>query len=416
MPNSRFKFECSTYEEAKNKASDDAASSFALPLQVIMFEQAGRTCYSTSLPFTKVLDMVRFDSAVRGETDPEKKTNRPVMADHVRVIKEYLATQESYILPSITLNVRDELRCYTFATTAATRAAILIIPAGTQFYITDGQHRLRAIQEALAEKPELANDAVSVMIVEEAEIDRIHQDFADCAQTKAIPPSLLTLYNFRDELSGLTREVADEVEFFHGRIEKVGKTVAKNSQNLYTLNQVRVSIAELLTGDASANSATVRKRCAELLGREYDYDAWSKKVIDFFHQLSTDIPAWKQVRDANNGGPSVDVSELRYKHIHFTGTGLTILGRVGHEILKIANPAERRQKVSALATKVNWSRDTAEGREFWGGTILTADGGLLTSKSPLMEAVIRVKNLLGLELNERERNHIQEAQLSVQLS
>ena len=103
-------------------------------------------------------------------------------------------------------------------------------------------------------------------------------------------------------------------------------------------------------------------------------------------------------------------------YIHFTGTGLTILGRVGHEILKISDPTERRQKVMALATKVNWSRDTAEGREFWQGTILTADGGLITSKSPLMEAVIKVKNLLGLELNDREKNRIEEAQLSPQLS
>ncbi len=404
-----MKFECSTFEEAKNKAADDAASSFSLALQVITFSQAGRTCYSTSLPLSKLRDLIKFDSAERGDTTPEKKTNRPVMPDHVRNIKEYLLQEDQYILPSITLNVRDELRCYTYATTAATRAAILIIPAGTQFYVTDGQHRLRAIHEAIQEKPELANDAVSVMIVEEVEIDRIHQDFADCAQTKAIPPSLLTLYNYRDELSHLTRCIAEDVEYFQGRIEKVGKTVAKNSQNIYTLNQLRVSIAELLTGDASATSVTLRKRCSELLQRQSDHDSWFARISDFYNQLAESIPEWRQIVDANSGGAAVDMSDLRYKYIHLTGTGLTILGRVGHEILRIANPTLRRQKIAELGTKINWSRDKAEGRAFWDGSILTRDGGLLTSKAPMTEAVIRVKKELGLDLNDRERNYTVEA-------
>lgn len=404
-----MKFECSTFEEAKNKAADDAASSFSLALQVITFEQAGRTCYSTSLPLSKLRDLIKFDSAERGDTAPERKTNRPVMPDHVRNIKDYLVQQDQYILPSITLNVRDELRCYTYATTAATRAAILIIPAGTQFHVTDGQHRLRAIEEALQERPNLANDAVSVMIVEEGQIDRIHQDFADCAQTKAIPPSLLTLYNYRDDLSHLTRSIAEEVEYFQGRTEKVGKTVAKNSQNIYTLNQLRVSIAELLTGDASASTATLRKRCAELLQGQSNYDSWFTKVSDFYSQLAESIPEWRQVVDANSGGTPVDMSDLRYRYIHFTGTGLTILGRVGHEILRITNPVTRRQKVTELATKINWSRDTSDGRSFWDGSILTRDGGLLTSKAPMTEAVIRVKKALELDLSERERNYIAEA-------
>ncbi len=401
-----FKFECGTFEEAKAKAADDAGSSFALPLQVVMFQQAGRVCYATSLPLGKALDLIRFDSAVRGEAEPEKKTNRPIMPDHVRTIEDYLINQDPYVLPAITLNVRDPLSCYTYATTSATRAAILILPAGTQFHVTDGQHRLKALKRALVERPELERDAVAVMIVEERDVNRIHQDFADCAQTKQIPPSLLTLYNFRDPLSALTREIAEEVEFFSSRIEKVGKTVAKNSPNIYTLNQVRVAVAELLTGDASANTATVRSRCSALLERESDFEGWRKKVADFFDQLSEQLPEWKAVRDANGGGASVDVPGMRSHYIHLTGTGLTVIGRVGHEILKLTNPAERRQMVVELATKVDWTRDTEAGRRFWSGSILTGEGGLVTSKAPVMEAVILVKKTLGLDLNDREKANL----------
>jgi DGQHR domain-containing protein len=178
------------------------------------------------------------------------------------------------------------------------------------------------------------------MIVEETDINRIHQDFADCAQTKAIPPSLLTLYDHRDDLSRLTRDVVDEVPFFRGRIEKVGKTVAKNSQNLYTLNQVRVAVAEILIGDASATSATVRSKCSALLNTQTDYDTWSHRIVEFFNELSGVIPEWTGVTDSNDGGPAFDVTDFRSKSIHFTGTGLTVIGRVAHEILSIQNPVE----------------------------------------------------------------------------
>lgn len=85
---------------------------------------------------------------------------------------------------------------------------------------------------------------------------------------------------------------------------------------------------------------------------------------------------------------------------------MTVIGRVGHEILKLTNPAERRQKIVELATKVDWTRDTEHGRQFWSGTILTGEGGLLTSKAPVMEAVIKVKKTLGLDLNDREKAHL----------
>lgn len=71
-----------------------------------------------------------------------------------------------------------------------------------------------------------------VTIVVEPDIEQAHQDFADAAQTKAIPPSLLTLYNKEDDLSHLTVEITENVALFHGRVEKVGKTVSKRPFSL----------------------------------------------------------------------------------------------------------------------------------------------------------------------------------------
>ena len=181
-----------------------------------MFEQAGRAYFSTGIPLARVTNLVKFDSAIKDRNDPENYTNRPVMPEHVKAISEYLVETDKYILPGITLNVRESIKVYSLKSDSKVRLALIVLPAEATFFVTDGQHRLKAVADALNKKAELRADALPVTIVVEPDVDQIHQDFADCAQTRAIPPALLTLYNRSDELSKLTVEVANGVELFSG--------------------------------------------------------------------------------------------------------------------------------------------------------------------------------------------------------
>jgi len=396
--------ESPSYEVAKQKAADDATSSLSMPLMATMYRQAGRPYFATALPTAALTRMVRFESAPKGTTEPEKYTNRPVMADHVRTISEYLDERlsdgDKYILPGITLNVRERLRVHTFSTTSALRGAILIVPMNAIFHVTDGQHRIRALQAALGSHPELADDAVSVTIVVEPELDQVHQDFADCAQMKPIPPSLLTLYDAQDTLSALTVQVAEAVPFFRSRLEKVGKTVSKRSNYLYTLNHVRMSIGAALTADTSSSAPALRSQVSALLASESDNAEWLGKLKWFYNRLSEEIPEWTIIRDANINNTSVpDLAELRSRYLHFAGTGLAIIGGVGNSILQLEDVDDRESKVEALAHDVDWRRADDQGNSFWEGTVLI-NGKMVTSRYAVQGAVDKILQRIGLATKE----------------
>jgi DGQHR domain-containing protein len=396
--------ESTSFEEAKQKAADIAASTFSLPLLAVMYRQAGRPYFSTAFPVATLARMVRFESAPKGTAEPEKYTNRPVMADHVRTIAEYLEERigdgEKYILPGITLNLRERIHVYTFSTPSPMRGAILIVPTNATFHVTDGQHRIRAIQAALGAQPELGNDAVSVTIVVEPDLDQVHQDFADCAQVKPIPPSLLTLYDAQDQLSSLTVRITEAVPLFKGRLEKVGKTVSKRSNYLYTLNHVRMSVGAALTGDASSSAPALRAQVRGILSTDSEIEEWFGKLKWFYSELSMRIPEWNIVREANQDNKSIpDLAEFRAKYLHFGGTGLAVIGGVGYVILQLTDPKEREDKLDALA-KIDWWRADEHGvtNPLWDGTVLV-EGRMVTSRYAVQAAVDRVLNKIGLAVS-----------------
>jgi DNA sulfur modification protein DndB len=389
-----------SYEEAKQRAADDATSSMSMSLMTVMYEQAGRPYFSTALPIGALTRMVRFESAPKGTSEPEKYTNRPVITDHVQTIAKYLEERleggDKYILPAIALNVRERLRVHSFGTTSALRGALLVVPMNTVFHVTDGQHRIRALQAALGSHPELANDAVSVTIVVEPELAQVHQDFADCAQSKPIPPSLLTVYDAQDVLSGLTLRVVDAVPFFQGRLEKVGKTVSKRSNYLYTINHVRMSIGAALTGDASSSTPALRAQVNAVLPTGSENQEWFGRLKWFYNSLTDELPEWGIVRDANSSNETIpEFADFRTKYLHFGGTGLTIIGGAGHVILGLDDASEREAKMKALAHEVDWRRVDDHGGSFWEGTVLV-NGKMVTSRYAVQGAVDKVLEHIGL--------------------
>jgi DGQHR domain-containing protein len=313
---------------------------------------------------------------------------------------EYLVETERYILPGITLNVKETIKVYSIRSASPVKMAIIVLPAHATFYVTDGQHRLKAVADALAKKVALREDALPVTIVVESDEDQIHQDFADCAQTRPIPPALLTLYNRSDELSKLTVEVAQNVQFFEKRLEKVGNTVSKRSTNFYTLNHLRMSIASAMTGNSASGGSALSRATGEKLSTDTERDEWKNQLVRFYDTLSDEIPEWRVVRDANMGnGQIADLINFRAAYFHFTGTGLAILGAVAYRIFKFYDDvAVQQQKVVELA-KLDWRRHGDDGKPnpFWVGNIVTEDGKMITSRNAAEAAVNKILNLLDIK-------------------
>jgi len=395
--------EYDTYEQAANAAAQEAAATMSTLLPAIMYQQGGRPFLATSFSLPYLCDRVRLDTLKKGE-DPDEHINRPLIPEHVRGIVNYLSGEADYILPAITLTVREQLHMHLPRVTSAIRLGIVVLPVSVEFQVSDGQHRIAALRESRRARPSFGNDGIAVTILHENNIDRIHQDFVDCAQVKPIPASLLTAFNQRDPLAKLSREIAEQVHVFKGRIEKVAKTVGKNSINIFTMNQIRIGLAELLTGDSFQASAQLQKAVSERIAAERDFKFHSASILRFFRLFTASNPQWLEVADtgAEPARDRVDIREYRQDYVHFSATGLTIMGRVGFSILKLGEE-EQEPFITKLA-ELDWSRKSP----LWTGTILDKDGRMGTSRIPVERAIARVKKTIGLPLTHRDEARLNE--------
>ena len=396
--------EHATWEAAVAAAGTEASTTMASPAPVIIYKQASRHFLVTSFPLNYIADRVKIDNLKKGD-DPDVHYNRPLIPEHIRQIADYLAKQEDYILPPLTLCVEDSLTVHVPISASNVKIGLVVLPTSIQFIVTDGQHRIRAIQEAFRRNPKLAKDAIGVTIVNEDEIDKVHQDFVDCAQTKAISPALLTAFNVRDPLARLVREVAKEVVVFRDRIEKVATTVGKNSVNLFTMNQLRLGVAELLIGDSRPNQGQLHRAVLERIPNDEMLERHRGRICEFYRKFAANNEQWSDVVLAADHPAEdlVDTKTLRETYLHFNATGLIILSRVGHFILQ-QNVEAQNSYIEALAN-IDWSRDA----EMWSGVLISSDGKLANQYPLVNRAVALVKRAIGLELTSSELRSEQKA-------
>ena len=117
--------------------------------------------------------------------------NRPEVPEHSVSIAKYIKENKErrYILPPLTLNIKDETNLYTTkAPGAKVKTGYLVINPTSKLAITDGQHRRTAIEEVVREMPDLANDAIGVMITCENRVVPNPSRFRGLQQDQAPPP------------------------------------------------------------------------------------------------------------------------------------------------------------------------------------------------------------------------------------
>jgi len=229
--------------------------------------------------------------------------------------------------------------------------------------------------------------------VVEEDLKRIHQDFADAAQTKQIPASLLAVYNTREPVNGVLADLVERTRFFRGRVDATSKTLPKASQAVFLLNQVRQFVKELLFADYALSEDSVARQSSRLIGDKQARDELVEDAIVLVETLSEHMDPWREICSLpTSGGPANRVADFRQRYINMTATGLVVIGRVAYEIRKSTDLAWRQDAYKRLATEIDWRRDAL----IWRGSIVSPDGKISTQRGPVREAADRVKRQLGL--------------------
>ncbi len=358
---------------------------------------------ATSFPFSFLARQVVAESVAKGG-DPASMSNRPLMPDHVKSINSYVReNSDSYILPPVTLNARELPALHVPRGNFKNRLGFMVIDDSVRFHVTDGQHRIAAIKghgvgrSAITGLVDLEDgfeeDSLAVLIVVESDLRRIHQDFADAAQTKQIPASLLAVYNTREPINGVLASIVDRTRLFKGRVDATSKALPKASQSVFLLNQVRQFVKELLFADYALSEESVARQSMQLIGDKDSQDEFVTDTVTLVETLSARMDPWQAICELpTTGGPANRVADFRDKYINMTATGLVVIGRVAYEIRKSPDLDWRLTQYERLAAEIDWRR----GASIWRNSIVSSEGKIATQRGPVREAAEKVKTQLGL--------------------
>ena len=399
--------ECESIEEAQRRAQNEATDSSGEAIPVRVFQQGARRMASGALPIV-TLTRLLFNIPVRKGTSASdlRRGNRPVDRHHVRSIKKYLKSsikaQRSYLIPPVTVNADPrEVRVF-LPRDSRLATGFVVLPQRQRIRITDGQHRFQAILDTVAELEseddqavdEFLKDSVPVLITWEADEYQVHQDFADASKTKALPKSMIAVYDARHPANRAVMELVRDVPLFVDRVDATSTTLSKNSGYLFLANQVRQFVKANLSGKPSMSEEPFSRMAEEQLADADAYRRWVDQTRTYLIVLTDLIPQWSKVAKfptpRRDRGPeaTTKMRALRAEGwVNMSAAGLNALGLLGHKLFTESELADSRDLEAnlriALAPirNIDWSRDA----EIWQGN-LVQDGRIKTQTGSVSRA------------------------------
>ena len=172
------------------------------------FRQGGRDVYAFSL------DLETLNNLLPDRVDDKvvKDANRPLTASHAKKIQKYLEDRDDWLLGALLLGISpDAVEYQSFMSSPDAESDVGQLTIRTEgaasMKMFDGQHRRRAIKDALTELSHsdrrslrllsLREASLPVMLYAEDSIEALRQMFADAAQTRSIERNTVTRFDQR---------------------------------------------------------------------------------------------------------------------------------------------------------------------------------------------------------------------------
>ena len=336
--------------------------------------QAGREFYVAMCPMKIIPKLFIFNEY---DLPAEIRAQRTLRAARIPAITNYIINNpKDYLFSSLTASVDGKMRFSPSPSLGEDgKQGRLYISMNSKLLINDGQHRRKAIEEALKTMPELGNDSISVVFFADKGLKRSQQMFADLNKHAVKPTtSLGILYDHRDAYSMFIVKLANEVEIFRDRVELEKTTISNRSTKFFTLSGISEAIKHLLSHNT------------KIISEEQE-----KFVTEFWNEVARNIPEWNLLLEKK-----VSSGELRKNFVHSHSNLLSTLGIVGAVLLK-KYPNEWKEKLKGLR-ELGWSRTD----KMWDGR-LVMEGKMLKTKIGMELAANAILNSLGIPLDEERK-------------
>lgn len=360
---------------SKARIDEQFVGSETYGFDAIRGTQAGREFYVAMCPLKIIPKLFIFDDY---DIPPELRAQRVLRESRIPAIKNYILNNpDDYTFSSLTASV-DGIMRFTPAASLGENGKLgrLYINMDSRLLINDGQHRRKAIEEALKEKPDLGREMISVVFFQDDGLKRSQQMFSDLNKNAIKPTkSLNILYDHRDEFSKFIVSLVKNVEIFDSRTEMEKTSISNRSTKAFTLNGI---------ADASMRLIGIRKSRKPTSSE--------KKIIkEFWETVSKNIAEWQLLIQG-----TVSSSEIKKTFVHTNTNLLNALGIAGYIIVE-ENPDSWNDKLKNLK-KINWSRTAPE----WEGRLII-NGQMQKHAAGIELAANTILKKCGISLSENRQ-------------
>ena len=241
------------------------------------------------------------------------------------------------------------------------------------FLINDGQHRKSAILAALKEDNTLENETISIVFYADKGLKRSQQIFTDLNKNAVkTSNSISELYDSRDEMAVITRDVIWKIDFLNTYTDKEKDILGKFSSSLFTLNTFY-----------TANKTIVGR------GKEDDIEAFLQR---YWELVVKNMRPWQELLNRE-----ITKVDLRENFIATQSIVIQAFGRVGNYFyVNNIDPALYMERVA----DINWSRNAKQ----WYMRAVGKNGRIITNKKAALLIANAIKKEIRIPLSPEEKD------------
>lgn len=303
---------------------------------------------------------------------PEYRAQRKLNETRIPIISRYiLDNRDTYVFSALAASIDGK---YSFEPNENNSdTGILEVSMDAHFLINDGQHRKSAILAALKEDLSLENETISIVFYTDQGLKRSQQIFTDLNKNAVkTSNSISELYDSRDEMAVITRNVIWNIDFLNTYTDKEKDILGKYSSSLFTLNTFYTA-----------------NKC--IVGRNQSDDCEAFLLI-YWTAVAKHMKQWQELQNRE-----ITKIDLRENFIATQSIVIQAFGRVGNYFY--TNKVDLDAYIEKVE-KINWSRSAKQ----WYLRAVSKNGRIITNKKAAMLIANVIKKMIGIPLTQEEKN------------